>query len=167
MKRNERPILNLPYTPLDLTLEAAAIGSLLLTIGLPILFWARLPASVPTHFGVSGAADAWGDKRSLLTLPSVGLLLYLTLTLVRRYPHTFNYPWPITIQNAPEQYRLARFLLTWLKAVTMLMFAYLEWVTIQAALEQTEGLSLLFLPLILGAIFGSIGIYFYYAHRAR
>lgn len=89
------------------------------------------------------------------------------LTIVSRYPHKFNYLWPITAQNAAEQYRLARSLLAWLKVEMIALFGFLEWVTIRTALKQGEGLGFLFLPVVLGLIFGTLGIYFYFAYRNR
>ena len=168
MRPKEQPIiLDLPFTSQDLALEAAAIGGLLLSIGMLILFWSQLPASVPTHFGVSGDVDGWGDKRTLLIFPSVSLILYVMLTIVNWYPHKFNYPWPITAQNARDQYQLARSLLAWLKVETIMLFAFLEWTTIRTALGQVNGLGVIFLPFVLVIIFGTVGIYFYNAYRAR
>lgn len=167
MKPSKRPIINLPYTSQDLALEAAAIGGIILSIGMLFLFWSSLPALVPTHFGVTGEVDAWGDKRTILILPTTSLLLYVMLTIVSQYPHKFNYPWPITAQNAREQYRLALSLMAWLKVEVIILFAFLEWTTIRTALGQATGLGIAFLPFVLVALFGPVGLYFYYAYRAR
>ncbi len=167
MKPSERPILDLPYSSQDLALEVAAVGGILLNLGLFGLFWPRLPAVVPTHFGVSGRPDAWGDKSTILILPAASLILYFMLTIVSRYPHKFNYLWPITAQNAAVQYRLARSLLLWLKVEIIALFGFLEWTTIWTALKQGEGLGLIFLPAVLGLIFGTLGVYFYFAYRNR
>jgi hypothetical protein len=51
MKPTERPIIDLAYTPQELALEAAAIGCILLSIGMLVLVWPSLPPLVPTHFG--------------------------------------------------------------------------------------------------------------------
>jgi uncharacterized membrane protein len=167
MKRTERPVLDITYSPQDVALEAAALGSLLLNTGMVALFWSGLPARVPTHFDWSGRADAWGNKSTLLILPGVSLVLYLMLTIVNRYPHTFNYPWPITAQNAAEQYRLARSLLAWLKVEVIILFTLLEWVTIQTALGHANGLGVIFLPITTILILGTLAFYFYFAYRAR
>lgn len=167
MKPGERPILDVPYSPQDLALEAVALVGILLTLGLTVLFWPALPALVPTHFGVTGEVDAWGDKRTILILPSVSVLLYLMFTIVCRYPHKFNYPWPITAQNARQQYQLAYSLLAWFKAEVILLFSFLEWTTIRTAFGQIKGLGIAFLPLVLLVMFGTLGIYFYFAYRSR
>jgi uncharacterized membrane protein len=167
LKPSERPAIDIPHTSQEVALEAIAIGGIFLVTVMVVLFWSSLPALIPSHFGVSGTVDAWGDKRTILIFPGVGLVLYVLLTVVRRYPHNFNYAWPITEQNVQEQYQLACSLLTWLKMEIMLLFAYLEWMTIQTALQQTAGLGFFFLPLVLVIIFGTIGVYFYQAYLAR
>ncbi|GIK41481.1 MAG: hypothetical protein BroJett011_53140 [Chloroflexota bacterium] len=167
MKSRERPVIDLPYTSQEWALEVIALGGLALIIGMLSLAWFDLPALVPTHFGPSGHADAWGDKRSILILPVMSIMLYLMLTVANRYPHKFNYLWPITAQNAREQYRLARLLLAWLKAEMIILFTFLEWMTIRVALGQAAGLGSIFLPIVLGVIFGTVGIYFYFAYMKR
>lgn len=167
MKPGERPILDVPYSTQDLALEAVALVGFLLTIGLTVLFWSALPPLVPTHFGVTGEVDAWGDKRTILILPSVSLILYLMFTFACRYPHRFNYPWPITAQNARQQYRLACSLLAWFKAEVILLFSFMEWTTIRTALGQVKGLGVAFIPVVLLIMFGTLGGYFYFAYRNR
>ena len=167
MKSNERPILTIPYSPQEKTLEAVAIGGIFLSSAMLILFWPTLPSLVPSHFDISGAVDAWSDKKVILIFPIVSIILYAGLTVLSRYPHIFNYAWPITEQNAQRQYQLARSLLVWLKVEVIVLFTWLEWLTIRVALGQANGLSSLFLPIILVIIFGTIGIYLFQAYHAR
>ena len=167
MKSNERPILTIPYSPQEKTLEAVAIGGIFLSSAMLILFWPTLPSLVPSHFDISGAVDAWSDKKVILIFPIVSIILYAGLTILSRYPHIFNYAWPITEQNAQRQYQLARSLLVWLKVEVIVLFTWLEWLTIRVALGQANGLSSLFLPIILVIIFGTIGIYLFQAYHAR
>lgn len=167
MKPSERPVINIPHTSLEIWLEVAAIGVLFFIVVMVALFWSSLPGEVPSHFGVSGAVDAWSDKWTILILPMVGLVLYAMLTIANRYPHHFNYVWPITPQNAERQYKLAHSLMIWLKTEVMLLFAYLEWMTIGTALGQIKGLGPFLLPLFLAVLFGTLGVYFYQAFQAR
>lgn len=167
MKSNERPILTIPYSSQEKTLEAVAIGGIFLSSVMLILFWPTLPSSVPSHFDVSGVVDAWSDKKVSLIYPAVSVILYAGLTVLSWYPHIFNYAWPITEQNAQWQYQLARSLLAWLKVEIIVLLTWLEWLTIRVALGQANGLSPLFLPIILVIIFGTIGVYLYQAYRAR
>jgi hypothetical protein len=38
----------------------------------------------------------------------LGLVVFGALVLLTRVPHAYNYPWPITVENAERQYRTAR-----------------------------------------------------------
>jgi len=103
----------------------------------------------------------------LLFLPLGGAFLYMLLTVVSRFPHTFNYPCKITQENAEVQYLLARYLLAFLKAEIIWVFVYIQWMTIQVALGKAAGLGLVFLPVFLVLIFGTIAVYFYKSYRCK
>ena len=160
-ERKKRPILDVPLSSLEKFLEALAVIGILLNIIFIAMFWTELPNKIPTHFGAAGAPDGWGGKGMLLFLTWTNIMLYLLLTIVNKFPHTFNYPVKITPENALKQYHLARYLLLFLKTETVLLFTYILWGTIQVALGKAEGLGILFLPIILVIIFGTIGVYFY------
>ncbi|NMA02279.1 MAG: DUF1648 domain-containing protein [Clostridia bacterium] len=164
-ERKKRPVLDIPLSSLEKFLEALAFIGILLNIIFIAMFWTELPSKIPTHFGPSGAPDGWGGKGMLLFLTGMNIMMYLLLTIVNKFPHTFNYPVKITPENALKQYYLARHLLGFLKTETVLLFTYILWGTIQVALGKAEGLGILFLPIILFIIFGTIGVYFYKAIR--
>src|SRR5579883_1223453 len=103
MKRN-RPVFHVPRTPLENVLEVLAVCCLIGLLVVAIWGWLILPAIVPTHFNISGQPDAYGSKNGLLILPIIFLLAYGLLTFVERFPHTYNYPFAITEENAPRQY---------------------------------------------------------------
>jgi len=167
VKRSPRPVLQIPKSSLEIGLETAAALGLLMMFYVAIKSWPLLPETIPHHFGVSGKPDAWGDKWILWLLPGISLVLYVGLTILSRYPHIYNYPWPITEQNAAAQYHLARTMIVALKAEIILLFAYLQQQTIQIALGKAEGLGVAFLPIFLILVFGTIGIYFVKAYQAR
>lgn len=122
MTRLDRPRLDLPWTAVDRLLAAlATLGALLLLGAVPAV-WSRLPDRVPTHFGFTGQPDAWGAKGTLLLLPLIGWVMYLSLLALTRVPHLYNYPVPITPENAEVQYRLARRLVLALAAVVVWLF---------------------------------------------
>lgn len=165
-ERKKRPILDVPLSSLEKFLEALAVIGILLNIIFIAMFWNELPNKIPTHFGPSGAPDAWGGKGMLLFLTVMNIMLYLLLTIVSRFPHTFNYPVKITTENALKQYYLARNLLLFLKTETVFLFTYILWGTIQVAQGKAEGLGILFLPIFLFIIFATIGVYFYKASKS-
>jgi len=159
--------LNIPFSPLEKTLEVVAALGLVLSIIIVFQSWSMLPDTIPTHFGASGKPDGWGGKETILLLPVLSIfLIYIPFVFLSRYPHIYNYICPITEQNVVEQYYLARSLLGWMKAEIIWLFAGLEWQTVQTALGKSEGLGMLTWPPLL-IIFGTIGIYMYKSYQAR
>jgi uncharacterized membrane protein len=127
----------------------------------------NLPDKIPVHFGVSGNPDLWGDKIKLTYIPVVMIFIYGLLTLVVRFPHTFNYLVEITQENAEFQYKNARKLISWLKIEIIFVFAYIEWITVQVAYGKKSGLDVWFLPFFLVLLFGTVIFYFFKMIRNR
>ena len=166
-KNNKRPVLKLPLTGWENGLEVLSVMGMLFTFILVYQSWGILPDRIPTHFGFTGQPDAWGNKESLFFLPLIALAMYLLLTIINRFPHTFNYPVKITEENAETQYIMARHLIAVLKVETIWLFAYIQWVTIEVALGKATGLNNLFLPVLMVVMLGTIVVYFYKAREKR
>jgi hypothetical protein len=93
---------------------------------------------------------------SLIALPLIGVIIYVGLTLLSKVPHVYNYPTPITAQNARGQYQNARLLINSLKTVIVILFGFIEWSVIQSAKEGNADLNWWVLGLILVMLFGTI-----------
>jgi uncharacterized membrane protein len=115
--------------------------------------YSSLPDTIPTHFNAAGEADDYGRKASIFGLPVVASLLYIGLTLLNRVPHIFNFPTPVTQDNALPQYTNATRMIRYLKLILVLVFAGISFQTIQQANGETDGLGVWFLPVTLGLIF--------------
>jgi hypothetical protein len=150
----------------DWLLELAAAAAIVTALVL-LLPYGDIPDRIPRHFGASGDPDAWGDKSLLLWLTGLNVLLYAGMTVGSRFPHRFNYPWPITHQNASQQYRLARRLLMAVKGAVAWIFTYITYATVQTASGEAEGLGAGFLPFALGITFVPVAAYFVLAYRCR
>lgn len=170
-KHNKRPVLKLPITGWEIGLEVLSVLGVLFVFLLVYQSWGILPDRIPTHFGFTGQPDAWGNKENLFFLPIMTLAMYLLLTIVSRFPHTFNYtfnyPVKITEENAETQYIMARHLIAVVKVETIWLFAYIQWITIEVALGKATGLSNLFLPIFMVVLLGTIVVYFYKARKKR
>ncbi len=166
-KNSKRPVLKLPLTDWEKGLELLSVLGVLFVFLLVYQSWGVLPDRIPTHFGFTGQPNAWGNKESLFFLPLIALAMYLLLTIVSIFPHTFNYPGKITEENAAAQYIMARYLIAVLKVETIWLFAYIQWVTIEVALEKATGLSNLFLPIVMVVMVGTIIVYVYKAREKR
>ena len=153
MTPEERPKLKIQLSPMDQVLELLGWGALLALWVWTGTSYSSLPDSIPTHFNAAGEADGFGRKASIVGLPVIGTLLYIGLTLLNRVPHIFNFPTPVTQDNALPQYTNATRMIRCLKLILVLVFAGISFKTIQQANGTGEGLGLWFLPLTLVLIF--------------
>ena len=92
----------------------------------------HLIGRIPTHFGLDGQPNAWGEPKMLLMLPAVAAFLYLIMTVASRFPGAFNYPVRVTAQNRPRLQRIALNMIAWLTAETVSLFAALQYFIVQA-----------------------------------
>ncbi len=152
---------------LDRLLNLIAFAAMAGLLGYTLWVYPQLPDRIPIHFNLRGEPDDYGSKIIFLILPGIALALYGLMTIVNRKPQNFNYPFAITPQNAQKQYGLASGLIIWLKAIVMLMMAYLAYGMAQVALGRAAGLGSGFLIIFLGLIFGAIGYYFVQARKYR
>jgi len=164
---NQRPVISLGLSPVLVAVELLAAIAILLAVLLIVQFWAVLPDRIPIHFGDRGLADAWGDKVTIWIVPAVATLIFAVLTAVSRYPHTFNYPVPITFENARRQYLLGRGLLVWLKAEICWLLAFVVRQQILVALGNAQRFSIELLLGLVVLIFGTVSVYLLKAYSAR
>lgn len=149
----ERPKITLIPSTTDKIVEALGWIILLALWGWTFNHYSALPDTIPTHFNASGEADSFGSKASIIGLPVIASVLFIGLTVLNRYPHSFNYPTAITQDNALRQYTLATRMLRYLKLVLVLIFGGIEFMTIQNATGKAAGLGVWFLPLTLIMVF--------------
>ena len=157
----KRPVLDLPPFRLEIVLRVLVMLGIAVCIVQLALVWDVLPAHVPIHFGISGRPDRFGSKSMLLILPAVAVALALLLTLVARFPQSFNYPVRVTPENAPRLYRQGRLLLAWLNVLVVWLFAAIEQQTVEIALGHAHAFSNGFVVLLVAAVIGvplSIGV---------
>ena len=159
MTPEERPKLKIQLSPTDKVFELLGWGALLALWVWTGTSYSSLPDTIPTHFNAAGEADGFGRKASIVGLPLIATLLYIGLTLLNRVPHIFNFPTPVTPDNALRQYTNATRMIRYLKLILVLVFAGISFQTIQQANGTGEGLGLWFLPLTLVLIFMPL-IYF-------
>ncbi|MFL0197876.1 DUF1648 domain-containing protein [Clostridium sp. WILCCON 0269] len=155
----ERPKLKIPYSTYEIVMELFSAVAILVNIGLLLKYYRLLPHIIPIHFNAVGVPDGYGSKSSIFILPIIAFIMYFFLTILSRFPNIYNYPKPITEENAEYQYRCARQLMITMKTEIMTCFTYIEWTSAKAALGKVNGLGLWFLLIFLVVIFGTLGIY--------
>ena len=162
--RSVRPVLKVQWSALHIIMIVFGVIGLAVMIGALFLYWHELPAQIPTHFGFSGEADAWGDKISLVYLTLVSAGLFVMMVVLSRFPNIYNFPVNITEENAEVQYRFAMNMVLVLGAAIVWLFVYIFLQMIRVALGQVPGLGSGFLAVILLIMFIPIG-YFFMAMR--
>lgn len=130
-------------------IEILAFVGLLLHALIILGMWNSLPETIPVHFDFAGQADAWGDRRDLLLLFGLSVLIYAGLSWLGRYPHKFNYPWKITLDNAERQYLLARIFVKVIKCEIVWLFTIITLQAIGISFERASGLGSFFAVLVI------------------
>jgi hypothetical protein len=151
------------------SLEAISLGALVVMAwetGRALFGPDRLMDRIPTHFNLAGQPDRWGSPSTLPVLLVVALALYLLLTIVARFPSTFNYPVRVTVENRPQLEALALDLILWIKAEAVCLMAGIQWFTIEAARQGRGGLHGAFVSVYLLALFATVAWFMVAMRRA-
>lgn len=139
--------------------------SLLVLLGTTVCLavcWHRIPTLVPMHFNAAGEIDRWGSRAELLVLPVISWLMYGLLTAVERFPGIWNTGVKITEENRERVYGLLGHLLSTLKLLIIVLFA---WITLWCTLARP--LPGWFLPVVLVVLFGDMIYWLARVIRAR
>ena len=92
-----------------------------------ILRWNHLPDEIPTHFGLSGQADAYGSKGSVILLPVISILIYLLMIFVEKFPELWNVPGHVTPENIGWIYGNVKSMLVSEKFGVCFIFFYINY----------------------------------------
>lgn len=141
-----RPRLKIPMTLMDKVSEAASALIVGITAILFLLRYQVISSEVPMQYDFSGNVSRMGSKSELLLLLGVLILLYAGLTILQRYPHSYNYLVDITEGNAVRQYSLAVRMIRWLKLMMVGLFSLL---LLQSAFPEAISESVMFTGVIL------------------
>ncbi len=158
MKMN-RPKIKIALDLFDKLVEGIGILALLFLIGIPVVYYGDLPAAIPGHYGFGGTPDEYIDPATIWVLPVLGLVLYIGMGVLSRYPHILNYPIEITAENAERVYQLAVKMIRVINMEIICMFSYITYSTIQTALGRQSGIGKYIIMTFVVLIFGTI-VYF-------
>lgn len=148
--------------PLDKLMNRLSLLVLVGTVVFLAGYWKQIPAEVPMHYNAAGEIDRWGTKAELLILPVIAWLLYGLLTVVEQFPSAWNTGVKVTAETREQVYALLGHMLSTLKLLVMVMFA---WITLWCALARP--LPVWFLPVVLAAVFGNMAYWLVRIFRAR
>jgi hypothetical protein len=98
---------------------------------------------------------------------AITAIIDLGLLLLARVPHLYNYAVEITEANAPRQFLLARRLILSMANVTTAVFLYVYLATWRVAAGAADGLSPLFVFVVIAALVVVLAAYLTSSFRAR
>ena len=158
-----RPKINVPFEPIDIILDFISVTLLVLLISFTFIEYSSLPEIIPTHFDANGNADGFDNKSMLWLLPAIGLVMFVGLFILNKYPHLHNYMINITKENALKNYRFSTRIVRIVNFLCIVLFAYIQYIMISASKGETAALGSWFLPVVIGlSILLPIGILIYY-----
>lgn len=166
-RKEQQPVIKLRFNTMDTVLLATNILIILFLWTYIITIYNELSATIPTHFGFDGKADATGPRSSLFLLPVIATVMSIMLWILSFYPHKFNYAVKITEANASHQYRLGVNLVRWLSVIITILFSYITYITISNAKGESQGLGAWFLHGFLALPTLLLIVYFILAGRRK
>lgn len=163
----KNPRIEIAQTTTDRMLDVIGALGIIVMIALVIAYFGQLPDTIPGHFDYKGKVNGMSGKSVVLVLPAVAVVTFIGLTIGVRFPHLFNYPLPITEQNAERQYKNSALMIRILKTLCVFVFLYLTYATIQNAMGELQGLGVWFTPVALVLVFGTIALFMYRGFKLR
>ena len=148
------------YKNINSLLDIIGGTLLILLIVITFMYWGKAPNIVPTHFNFKGEIDAYGSKNTLFILLPIVIIIYIGLAILSKYPQVCNYCIEITPRNKEKQYSMASTFIRIINIEILDIFFYIQMNT-AIAMSSDKNLSIVFLPISLLILFGSIGLYIY------
>lgn len=160
-----RPIIKLKLTLIDWIAELISLLLVVLCWVVIFISYSQLPETIASHFDSFGKANGFSSKESIIALPIITTFLFIGLSVLNKYPHSFNIPVVITETNAFKQYTYATRLVRFLKLSLTTTFFILINSIINSAKKETMDISPWLLPLVLCLVFTPIIVYFIISRR--
>ncbi|MBM7583770.1 putative membrane protein [Bacillus pakistanensis] len=146
MEPVNRPKITIPKSVIEKSIDIMSLALLLISIVYVLMVWSSLPSEIPIHFNIKGEVDRWGGKEGIWFLPAIGVFIWLSLTILEKYPHKYNYL-NLTLQNAKKQYLNARLLVNVLKGECVFVFVFFTWQSVNIANGNNIGIGIWELPI--------------------
>jgi len=131
--KTDRPKIKVPLESLDIIVDLISLTLLIFIIAYTLMVYADLPDIIPTHFNAQGKADSFGNKLTIWILPSIGLVMFIGLFIMNKFPHIHNYKINITEENALKNYRLSSRIVRFTNLFSLTLFALIVFDIIQLA----------------------------------
>jgi len=155
MKKTQPKII-VEKEQIDHILTYVAFGFLFFMLVATAMYYPNLPDQIPIHFNAAGDPDSYGDKKMILILPILSVIMVFGMNMLTKVPHTYNFLVSITEENAHYQYLKATRMMRAINAIIAGMFSYILWASIQVALGNWTGLGSAYLVLSMLILFSTI-----------
>lgn len=132
----------------DRLLFGLALAALLASTLYVFAVWKRLPEQIPSHYNGLGQPDAYGPRSGILFLPTIAWFLFVLISVVERFPSTWNTVNGIRRENIPAALRLSKTLIGTMRLALSLSFSWMIFCTARSAPMGAAAL-----PLLLAAVF--------------
>lgn len=119
-------------TSIERSLDIASLILLIITFVYIIIKWSVLPDSIPMTFDTSGVSQ-WGDKKSILGLPLIGLSAFGVFSLVERFPDNINLR-IYKSENRETEVQYNRLIVNVIKNAILICLVLATWRMIEATL---------------------------------
>lgn len=154
-----RPKVNPPRSPLEVVLGLLSFVGTAVVIAIAVYSYAQLPEQIPSHFNATGQVTDYQGKAFIFFLPVLAVVFFVGFSLLKRIPHLYNYPIPITPENAEWQYQQGRTLVGWTQCEAIWLFVYAEWAIAQTSLRQADAFNLWIFWGFIAAVLLTICVY--------
>lgn len=126
----------------------AAVILSLISWGVAVYYWNKLPGVIPIHFGISGKADGWADK----SLYYVFLMPFLQSTMLGAFIFLYFKPqysdipttmWLMALDKKHREhaFRLIRVMLVGTSLWIGILFSYMTYAMNYSSVEKDAGIS--------------------------
>lgn len=164
--KTNRPKIKVPLEPIDIIVDLVTVTIFIIILVYTYISYGNLPETIPTHFNVKGIADGFGDKITLWLLPTIGIVLFVGMFFLNKFPHIHNYKVNITEGNALKNYRLSTRIIRFTNLFIAFIFGLITHEIIHVAQGNENGiLGIPFLIFTITIPLIGIAFIFYYQNK--
>lgn len=154
--------MKLKNTKLDYVLQGASFICLLAT-SLYLLFnWGNIDGQIPAHYGSGGVIDRLGNKSELIITLVIGWVIDIGMMTLSKFPNMWNIPINPIEEKREEAYLITKHLLGWEMLIISINFSFLSLYPL-----TNKNLPSFYMLLVIGMVFGLMGIYLIKLYRIK
>lgn len=106
-------------------LEVLCIIILLGVILFIISFYNKIPTIIPIHYDLYDKVDGVGSKSNVWIILAIGIITYIGMSFLQKYPQKFNYPVQVTESNKNKLFSLGIRIILIMKLCIILLYSYI------------------------------------------